>query len=170
MLKKKSERFECIECGCEEYDIEELETRVKDENGNLIGRYPTYVATCKRCGQPMFMDYIDRENKKLEAAFLREHFNLLSVEEIRKLPRRYNISRKDFMTVLSLGTCHQIDENTWEVFDIWAGDAPNDEEEQKLKKVKRDPKYFIELLKEAKDKLEDEVYNRALETAQKLIK
>lgn len=170
MKKDTREKFECIECGCEEYEIEKLETRVKDENGNLIGRYPTYVATCKECGQPMFMDYIDRENKKLEAAFLREHFNLLSTEEIRRLPRRYNISREDFMKILGIGTSHQIDENTWEVFDIWAGDVPNDEEEQKLKKVNKDPKFFIKLLNDAKDRLSEEVYNRALARAEQLSK
>lgn len=101
MRKNKNEKFECIACGCEEYEIKNYGATLKEEDGTIIGRYPFYVAECKECGQPVFMDYLDRENKRVEAEFMRKHFDLLSVEEIRKLPRRYNVSREVYDRALA---------------------------------------------------------------------
>ena len=171
MIKKQSERFICPECGCEEYEIMEHEDYMKYEDGTLIGTFPSYMAECKNCRQPVFMNYIDKENRRIMSKFEREHFDLMSLEEIKALPRIYEISGADFLTVMEFGETHDIDgNNNWEYFDIWDGDTPTDEEEKKLKKVQNDPKCYIKLLKTAKDSIPEDVYARSLETAERLAK
>ena len=171
MLKKdKSESFKCLACGCTEYDIKNYGAIYRDEDtGKVIGRIPFYMAVCKDCGQPSHMRYIDKENRRVESEFERNNAEMLSLDQIKSLPRRYNVSRADFLKVMHISNVHDVDgNNNWEEFDIWDGDLPSNDEEERLEKVYKNPKAWIEVRKANKDLVSKEVYERSVERAESL--
>lgn len=171
MLKKnKSEKFVCPVCGCEEYDIKNNGSVYKDENGKVIGKCDYYVPTCRNCGQPVHMEYVDKANRKAEAEFERNKWpDMLTADQIKSLPRRYNLSRDEFLRVMHISNVHDKDgENNWETFDIWDGDLPSNDEEERLEKVYHDPKAWMDILEANKNLVTKETYERSMERAKTL--
>lgn len=170
--KMKFESDICPECGTEvtEYDVYTFEGRIEDEEGNVLGTFPTLQACCPNCGQPFYIPELERKNARAESDLSHNLFKTLSVEQICSLPRRYNIPRKYFEIVLGIKESHKDDDGKYTTWDVWNGDAPNCEEEVALSGVLESPKYYIDLLNGVKDQLPKDVYEKSLKRAEELAK
>lgn len=164
---RKYEPRICAECGelITEYVIEKYESRIEDENDNVLGIVETESASCPHCGEYIFLPEIEKENNKKFSLKEKEIFNSLSYLDIQKLPRRYNIPREYFEIVLGIKKIHTTDDGKIEPFNIWEGDPMNYEEDSAIHAVYENPDYYIELLKAKKDELPEDIYNKSMERA-----
>ena len=169
MLRKFESRI-CPECEKEitEYQVDEFDSRFERSDGSLIGTCKKEQASCPYCGQPLYVEELEKEYKHRRSECLSEWFGLMSLGEICALPRRYNISREHFETVLGITEFHKTTSGEIDKWCLWDGDTPNADEELALESVRDNPEYFIEMLEARRDLIPEDAYEKSLARAKML--
>lgn len=151
MKKIKSELKFCIYC-MEEHEVELVEIKdteiFKDEEVNFKGTYQY----CPIEDELLETEEMMRSNDLAMKDAYRKKMNLLTSEEIIKIREKYGVSQKDFSEILEWGRAtitryenHQVQ------------DRGND---NVLRKIDSDPKWFLEMLKESKGRISDKAFNK----------
>lgn len=138
------------------------------ERKREVGRYKEKQAVCKACGLPIYVREIADENAKALAEYRRSHDGFMSLEEIKKLPKKYDIDRKSFVKVCGFKSTHIIS-GVRVRFNLWKGDIPTHAEDAQLKRFRANPKEFMMKLEKAKPVLEPEVYERSMKRTKELV-
>ena len=147
-----TQRTWCYNCGYEGYVTEEVDAPLLfDEYGQAIegATYKYVEAYCPKCKTLIEVDSIREENIERKRQAEREHFGLISYEELRKIPKRYGVPREAVNIILDL-----------EGESIWEGEPLSSDESDRAKKALEDPRYFLERMDEVKDSLPRELYER----------
>lgn len=98
----------------------------------------TYIEKVKVVdGEEVYDDDLFCESMIAENEVVRKYFDLISLDDQIKLPRRYAIPRKYLNVVLDLYE------------EIWEYETPSSEESDRMKKALRDKEYFREMLLKA---------------------
>lgn len=95
----------------------------------------TYIEKVKVVdGEEVYDDDLFCESMIAENEVVRKYFDLISLDDQIKLPRRYAIPRKYLNVVLDLYE------------EIWEYETPSSEESDRMKKALRDKEYFRKML------------------------
>lgn len=95
----------------------------------------TYIEKVKVVdGEEVYDDDLFCESMIAENEVVRKYFDLISLDDQIKLPRRYAIPRKYLNVVLDLYE------------EIWEYETPSSEESDRMKKALRDKEYFRQML------------------------
>lgn len=95
----------------------------------------TYIEKVKVVdGEEVYDDDLFCESMIAENEVVRKYFDLISLDDQIKLPRRYAIPRKYLNVVLDLYE------------EIWEYETPSSEESDRMKKALKDKEYFRKML------------------------
>lgn len=159
----------CPVCGAENVHIDLGTAHLVDEDNKNLLDYKIWTCTCHSCGAPVYNEKMEEQNRKLDAEAVRAlSSGRLSLKQIRGLPQRYAISRKDFCSVMAVPktVMDDLDEVPFRMFD---GDLPDTKLEERLTAVYFDPKKWIEFLGMAKDRLDKAAYEKSYNKAMGMI-
>ncbi len=157
----KSEKRLCS-CCMEEHDVK---TVCVNEHASFKNVPIDYVATyyyCEEAHEFFVEEAMMRSNDIAIKDAYRKAIGLLTSKEIREVRDLYEISQRDLCEVLGWGGKTLTRYEGYQVQDR-AHNAI-------LKKIKKDPEWFLEMLDEAKDNLPIENYRRAYKRAMDLIR
>lgn len=150
----------CEKCRKEtEYSVftEQLKGRLQGKIYEYMGK----VARCNECGDIVFDEHVQDSNLDALYAEYRKENNIISTERVCEILRKYNIFSEDMSMLLGWG------ENTY----TWLcnGDVPSEEFSQQLQRIYDDPKYFLKVLNEGKNRIALFAYRKAEEAAKKIL-
>lgn len=138
----------------EKLDCAEL----KNETFEFIAK----VAYCDACGNEVYVHEIEDENLKTLYDLYREKHDIISLEDIREIPDKYNIGKRPLSLLLGWG------ENTFSRY--YDGDIPSKQYSEILKRICADPSYYFSLLESGKENLKSELaFSKSKEATQKLL-
>ncbi|MFA5636624.1 MAG: type II TA system antitoxin MqsA family protein [Anaerovoracaceae bacterium] len=156
MKKIISERKLCLIC-MEEHDVDKVEVI---EYEIFKDQEVTFTADYEYC--PVTDEYLEtedmiRSNSLAMKDAYRRKVGLLTSEEIISIRQKYGVSQKDFSEILNWGGAtiaryesHQVQSRV---------------HDNVLRKLKEDPKWFLEMLKQAEGRISDRAYNKYYQLA-----
>lgn len=130
----------------------------------LRGRECTYnkkVAYCSVCNREVTVNEIRNRNLFLLYNAYRTENNLVSLDTICEIPKKYNIGKRPLSMLLGWG------ELTYTRY--CDGYVPTLRYSDIIKKIYNSPEYYLEILEGNKDKLSDIAYNKSKSAVIKLI-
>lgn len=131
----------CPEC---RRDVE-FSVREKNDSTELKGDiflFSSRNAYCDECGVKIYLPKIEDEN--LEALYVayRQKHGIISLEDIRAIPEKYNIGKKPLSLLLGWGE---------QAFSRYHdGDMPSKQHSEIMKQILADPSFYISLLESGK--------------------
>ena len=134
----------CEQCRDDVLYIEKdeiIEANLKGE----IYRYAGKRAVCKECNSEVFVSNINDYNLKNLYNEFRKQNNIISLEHILEIPKKYNIGKRPLSLLLGWG------EQTFSRY--CDGDMPTKQYSMILERIFNDPSYYLELLESNKDRL-----------------
>lgn len=152
----------CEECRSDvEYLVEE-----KMMNGKLKGQTYHYTgkrAICAECGSEVYVHEIQDDNLKALYDVYRKQQDLISLEMILEIPKKYDIGKRPLSLLLGWG------EQTYTRY--CEGDMPTKRYSDVLKKIYDSPEYYERLLEENKEYLKTSLsYEKTKRAVEKLLK
>jgi putative zinc finger/helix-turn-helix YgiT family protein len=143
----------CTECRNDvNYTIieEKIEGTIKGEEYSYIGE----VAYCSDCGSEIYVPEINDFNLKALYDVYRERKNIISLDLILEIPKKYKIGKRPFSLLLGWG------EQTFSRY--CQGDMPTKIYSEILKKIYDEPLYYLEILERNRENLKtDASYNKS---------
>jgi len=137
----------CPEC---RQDVR-FSVREKPDSAELKGEVFEVIsktAYCDDCGTEVYVPEIEDENlRSLYDAYRHKH-SIISLDDIRAIPEKYNIGKRPLSLLLGWG------EQTFSRY--YDGDMPSNQYSEKLKQVLTDPDYYLSLLESGKVNLKSE--------------
>jgi len=116
--------------------------------------FTSKTAYCDECGAEVYVPEIEDENLKALYDVYRQKHDIISLEEIRAIPEKYNIGKRPLSLLLGWG------EQTFSRY--YDGDMPAKQYSEKLKQVLADPAYYLSLLETGKENLKsDKAYEKS---------
>ena len=151
-----AEKKLCLSC-MEEHEVKRVEVQEENVFKGVTVNYPARYEYCNRTDE--FLTYDDSliTNDLAFKDAYRERVGLLTSREIVEIRKMYGVSQKDFCAILEWGSSTI---NRYENYQV-QGVAHNDI----LRKLADDPKWFMELLNRAKDRLPEKAYLKYLGNA-----
>lgn len=155
----KSKRELCL-CCMEEHEVKTVIVEEQATFKNVNVNYKASYFFCDKT-EELFMDeqQMQENDIRMKDAY-REKEGLLTSGEINKIRSKYGISQRDLCMLLGWGAktitryeSHQVQDKAHDTI---------------LKKIDRDPEWFLSLLKSAKSNLSGESYHKYLKTAASL--
>ncbi|MEO1783455.1 type II toxin-antitoxin system antitoxin SocA domain-containing protein [Thermodesulfobium sp. 4217-1] len=134
----------CEECRRDvKYSVETalIKARLKGKDYEYSGKR----AVCKECKSEIYVADIEDENLKALYDSYRQKNNIISLEKILEIPKRYNIGKRPLSLLLGWG------EMTFSRY--CDGDMPTNQYSEILQRIYDDPAYYKELLDKNKDNL-----------------
>lgn len=124
--------------------------------------YGANISYCKNCDSNVYVPHLEDENLKNLYDDFREKNNIISLEKVRDIPKKYNIGKLPLATLLGWGL------QTFKRY--YDGDVPSKQYSEILEKIYNDPSYFLSLLENKKDNLKSEkAYKKSKEATKKLL-
>ena len=140
--------------------------REKPDSAELKGEVYKFIskaAYCENCGTEVYVPEIEDENLKLLYDAYRKKQDIISLENIREIPEKYNIGRRPLSLLLGWG------EQTYSRY--YDGDMPTKEYSEKLKQVHSDPAYYLTMLESGKENLKSEkAYEKSKAATESLLR
>lgn len=159
----------CPVCGAEDVHIGTGAAHITDDENQSLLDYTVWTCTCHSCGAPIYNKEMEALNRIADAEATRTIFaDRLSLKQIRGLPIKYAIPRKEFCSVMGVPktVMDDIDEVPFKLFD---GDLPDMKLERRLRSVYSDPKQWVEFLKLAENRIPKDVFDKSMEKAMSII-
>lgn len=161
MNKIKSEKRLCLNC-MEEHEIdtvEVIETEVfKDEEVSFTATYEY----CSNADEYLETEEMIKANSLTMKDAYRKKVGLLTSNEIIRIREKYGVSQKDFSEILDWGRATITRYENHQVQDRAHDDV--------LRKIDSDPKWFLEMLKRAKERITDKAFNKYYHKASEQFK
>ncbi len=149
MNKIKSEKRLCLIC-MEEHEVdtvEVMETEIfKDEEVSFTATYEY----CSNANEYLESEEMIKSNSLAMKDAYREKAGLLTSAEIIGIRRKYDVSQKDFSEILDWGRATITRYENHQVQDRAHDDV--------LRKIDYDPKWFLEMLKRAKERISEKAF------------
>lgn len=156
---KKEKKF-CFSC----MDEHEISIVALEENLTFKGVNVNFVAEYEYCSNAdVYLEdeeQIGKNDLNMKDAY-RKYLKLLTSTEIKAIRSKYKISQKEFSEVLGWGSSTIIRYENHQVQDRAHDDI--------LRKIDKDPNWFLEMLNRAKQKLQPKFYMLYLQNVKKLI-
>lgn len=115
--------------------------KVRGVDYNYIGK----EAVCTNCGAFVYVEEINDFNIKALYDVYRKENGIISLEKIKQIPKRYAIGKRPLSILLGWG------EHTFARY--MDGEVPTRQYLDILNKLYEDPKYYLSILEENKDRL-----------------
>lgn len=137
---------------------EYMSAELKGETYNYCGR----TAICDDCNNEIFVNQINDYNlHQLYSEFRKQH-NIITLEKIMEIPKKYNIGKRPLSLILGWG------EQTFSRY--YDGDMPTQQYSAILQKICDDPYYFMSILESNKERLKSQsTYEKSRLTTQVLL-
>jgi putative zinc finger/helix-turn-helix YgiT family protein len=127
-----------------------------------IFEFTSYTACCEKCGEEVYVAEIEDKNLKALYDVYRQRHDIISLEDIRSIPEKYNIGKRPLSLLLGWG------EQTFSRY--CDGDMPSKQYSAILKWICSDPAYYLSLLKNSKDNLKsDKAYKKSKIAAESIL-
>lgn len=127
-----------------------------------IYEFTSKTAYCDECGSEVYVPEIEDENLKALYDAYRQKHGIISLEDIRTIPEKYNIGKRPLSLLLGWG------EQTFSRY--YEGDMPAKQYSEKLKRVLADPNYYLSLLESGKENLKsDKAYEKSKAVTNSLL-
>lgn len=151
----------CPEC---RQDVK-FSIKEKVDSAELKGEvyeFTSKTAYCDECGAEVYVPEIEDENLKALYDAYRQKHGIISLEDIRAIPEKYNIGKRPLSLLLGWG------EQTFSRY--YDGDMPAKQYSEKLKQVLADPAYYLSLLESGKENLKsDKAYEKSKVATESLL-
>ncbi len=121
-------------------------------SGLLKGSSYAYLgekAACSECGSEVYVAYIEDKNLELLYNEYRKKHKIISLDEIREIPIKYNIGKRPLSLLLGWG------EMTFSRFSD--GDMPTKQYSDILHYIYENPGYYLSVLEKNKDNLKSQL-------------
>ena len=157
----KTQNKLCLSC-MEEHEVQEVALPEQNVfNDKLIH----YIATYEYCSYADEYTQTEEMIRKNDVAFknaYKKQLNLLTSDEIIAIRSIYNVSQKDFAVILGWGLATITRYENYQVQDTAHDDV--------LRKIKEDPKWFLQLLERSRENLSSKAYQKYSKRANAVIK
>jgi len=151
----------CEKChGVKDYRIEMVK-KEKDIKGELIN-YIAKEAYCTDCGEQIFISSIRDYNLDMMDKAYREKAELITIEEIEKILKMYNIGKRPLSKLLGWGEVT--------LTRYLDGDIPTKQYSEKLKEILDKPEYVDGLLERNRNDISESTYKKSKEAINELFK
>lgn len=138
---------------------EYMSSDIKGETYNYYGK----KAICNECNNEIFAHEINDYNLNQLYIEFRKENNIIQLEDILEIPKRYNIGKRPLSLLLGWG------EQTFSRY--CDGDMPTKQYSMILEKIFDDPVYYLSLLEENKNRLKSQsAYEKSKEATQLMIR
>lgn len=138
---------------------EYMSSDIKGETYNYYGK----KAICNECNNEIFAHEINDYNLNQLYTKFRKENNIIQLEDILEIPKRYNIGKRPLSLLLGWG------EQTFSRY--CDGDMPTKQYSMILEKIFDDPVYYLSLLEENKNRLKSQsAYEKSKEATQLMIR
>lgn len=138
----------------------------KPMEGTIKGKKYTYIgkeARCEQCGSEIYIDSVNDHNLKSLYDEYRSKNDIISLEHIRELPKKYSIGKRPLSLILGWG------ELTFTRY--YDGYLPTAQYSDILKRIYNDPYYYLEMLERNKYKLQTTAaYKKSKAAVEAIIK
>ncbi len=131
----------CMEC---RQDVN-LSLRGKTDSAELKGEvygFTSQNAYCNECGTEVCVPEIEDENLKALYDAYRQRHGIISLDDIRAIPEKYNIGKRRLSLLLGWGG------QTFSRY--YDGDMPAKQYSETLRRILADPAYYLSLLERKK--------------------
>ncbi len=135
----------------------ELSHKIKDKEYKYTGK----VAYCSSCGEEVYVPEINDYNVRALQAVFRTENDLISLEDIQSIPKKYDIGIRPLSQLLGWG------ELTYTRYHN--GDMPSKQYSEILKKIYDSPLYYKELLEQNKANITNVAYEKSLKAVNNLL-
>lgn len=151
----------CPECRQDvKYSVKE-----NTESAELKGEvyeFTSHAAHCAKCGGEVYVAELEDENLKVLYDAYRQKHDIISLEDIRAIPEKYNIGKRPLSLLLGWG------EQTFSRY--YDGGMPTKQYSERLKQIYSDPAYYLSLLKKNKDNLKsDKAYEKSKAATERIL-
>ena len=151
----------CEHCRDDDFYTEKEEF-MSDQLKGVTYNYYGKKATCKGCNKEVYVSEINDYNLKQLYNEFRKQNNIISLENIVSIPKKYNIGKRPLSILLGWG------EQTFSRY--CDGDIPTRQYSIILERIFNDPNYYLSLLEENKDRLKSQsTYDKSKEVTKSLI-
>lgn len=119
-------------------------------------------AYCEKCASEVYVAKLEDDNLKALYDVYRQKNDVISLEEIRTIPKKYGIGKRPLSLLLGWG------EQTFSRY--YDGDMPTKQYSEILKKICYDPGYYLFMLESNREKLiSDRTYKKSMAVAKNLV-
>lgn len=150
----------CPECRQDvKYSVSEdtASAKLKGE----VYEFTSHTAYCEKCGGEVYAAKLEDENLKSLYDAYRQKNDIISLEDIRAIPEKYNIGKRPLSLLLGWG------EQTFSRY--YDGDMPTKQYSKILKQIYADPDYYLSLLERGKDNMKSDKAYKKSKTATKML-
>mgnify|MGYP000850270327 FL=1 len=151
----------CPECRQDvKYSVKE-NTESAELKGDVY-EFVSHTAFCEKCGREVYVAEIEDENLKALYDAYRQKHDIISLEDIRAIPKKYNIGKRPLSLLLGWG------EQTFSRY--YDGDMPTKQYSKILQQIYADPAYYLSLLERNKSNLKsDKAYEKSKAITEMLL-
>jgi putative zinc finger/helix-turn-helix YgiT family protein len=157
----KTEYKLCLSC-MEEHAVDFVQI---NDKRSFKGEYVEFTSVSEYCKNSEEVteteEMIKMNDLALKDAY-RKKVKLLTSEEIKNIREKYDVSQKDFSQILEWGMATVTRYENHQVQDRAHDDI--------LRKIKEDPKWFLDLLERSKERLSPKAYRHYSEKAREVFK
>ncbi|HAX74216.1 MAG TPA: hypothetical protein DCY20_11900 [Firmicutes bacterium] len=119
------------------------------------------LAYCKQCGELVYVPEIEDHNLKVLQIAYRKKLDLISIEEISEILKKYDIGKRPLSILLDWGEVT--------ITRYLDGSLPTKQYSDILKQIHNDPNEMLKALNKNKDKISDVAYKKCLNKLETLI-
>ncbi|OGO81002.1 MAG: hypothetical protein A2Y21_04680, partial [Clostridiales bacterium GWC2_40_7] len=149
----------CSSC-MEEHEVQYVEIMEENIFRGVLVQYPARYEYCPNTEElTTYDETLDTNDISFKNAY-RAKMGLLTSEDIIDIRNQYGASQKDFSTIFGWGSSTITRYESHQVQDIIHDDV--------LRKVRKDPCWFIELIERSKDELSPKAYAKYISKAKKV--
>lgn len=143
----------CEKCNVErEYDvINGIEFEI--ESGSGLVKYIGRKAVCKCCGEELFVEEVEEFNQQAFEGAYKKKFNIISLDEIDEILRKYKIGKRPLSMLLGWG------ETT--ISRYYQSSIPSVKNSKVLKVILNNPKEYYEYLLTNEKKISQIAYKKS---------
>ncbi len=127
-----------------------------------VFEFTAHTAFCEKCGGEIYVAELEDANLKALYDAYRQRHDIISLEDIRAIPEKYNIGKRPLSLLLGWG------EQTFSRY--FAGDMPTKQYSEILKQIYASPAHYLSLLEKSKDNLKSyQAYEKSKTTTKMLL-
>ncbi len=157
----KSQTKLCLSC-MEEHEVQEVLILEENIFNNKTVHYNAIYEYCSKADEYTQSEEMIRKNDVAFKDAYKKQMNLLTSDEIIEIRNIYGVSQKDFAIILGWGLATITRYENYQVQDTAHDDI--------LRKIKEDPKWFLQLLERSRDNLSLKAYQKYSKGVNALIK
>ena len=152
----KSEKKLCLIC-MEEHEVQTVIMRDTEEFKGVEVSFDSTYEYCNHTDEYLETEDMIKANSLAMKDAYRKKAGLLTSSEIINIREKYGVSQKDFSEILDWGGATVTRYENHQVQDRAHDDV--------LRKIESDPKWFLQMLKRAEDKISEKAFYKYLQTA-----